>query len=34
MEVLDNNDTVETIKKAVLAAQNRSRDLENPLSDE
>ena len=34
MEVLDSNGTVETIKKAVLAAQNRSRNLENPPRDE
>ena len=33
MEVLDHNSAVETIKEAVLAAQNRSRDLENPPSD-
>ena len=34
MEVLDSNGAVETIKKAVLAAQNRSRNLENPPRDE
>ena len=33
MEVLDTNGTAETIKKAALAAQNRSRDLENSPSD-
>jgi hypothetical protein len=32
--VLDNNGAAETIKEAVLAAQNRSKNLENPPRDE